>query len=213
MIPVPASFSPLPVRFPGWTAVLLVIYLLAGCGRTTSPAYYLMPSLTDAAPPPVASSGGGPYIGVGPVELADYLDRPQIVTRAADGRVDLAEFHKWAGDLKQRLPVVLADNLSVILGTDRILVFPWKSAIPVRYQVTVNITRMDALPPSEAILTARWAVLDQDGRRLRVMRTSDIRVPIAGEGVSAIVMAQGRALERLSRDIAAVLTELSSKRK
>lgn len=212
---VPARFSRV-ARIGSWAAVPLALWLLAGCARTSTPDYYLMPSLADSAAPvesPATTGSDAPYIGVGPVDLADYLDRPQIVTRSGQGRVDLAEFHKWAGDLKNRLPVVLADNLSVILGTDRVLMFPWKSVIPVRFQVTVSITRLDALPSSEAILAARWAVLDQDGRRLRTTRTSDIRVPITGEGFPAIVAAQGKALERLSRDIAAVLTELSSKRK
>ena len=62
-----------------WIACVLAAALL-GCapiGGTTPPSrFYLLTSLE--APPPRTN---GPGLGVGPVRIAEYLDRPQIVTR------------------------------------------------------------------------------------------------------------------------------------
>ena len=68
-------------------------------------SYYL---LTPEGPAP---SGGGRGIGVGPVSLAAYLDRPNLVFREGSNRFAVAESHRWAGDLEDNISSVLAANL------------------------------------------------------------------------------------------------------
>ena len=70
-----------------------------------SKQYYL---LTPEGPAP---SGGGRGIGVGPVSVAAYLDRPNLVFHENGNRLAVAESHRWAGDLEDNIASVLAANL------------------------------------------------------------------------------------------------------
>ena len=45
--------------------------------------------------------------------------------RVAQNRFDLSENDRWAEPLDENLTRVLAKNLSVLLRTDRIVVYPW----------------------------------------------------------------------------------------
>ena len=57
-------------------------------------------------------------LGVGPVRLPGYLDRREIVTRVAQSRFDVSENDRWAEPLDENFTHVLAQNLSVLLGSD-----------------------------------------------------------------------------------------------
>ena len=76
---------------------------------------------------------------MGPVLLPAHLDRPQIVTRASENRLVLAEFHKWGEPLNTNFARVLAEDLAVLLATERVAVFPWRRAVPVDYQLEVRV--------------------------------------------------------------------------
>ena len=96
---------------PACVLALLGVALLAlsGCASSPPTRLYVVPSLTDTATaPPLA-----PHdltLGVGPVTLPPYLDRPQIVTRAGRARLILAEFDQWAAPLQDTVARVLAEN-------------------------------------------------------------------------------------------------------
>src|SRR5262249_61315866 len=101
-----------------------------------------------------AVAGGRPLAaGVGPVSLASYLDRPQIVTRPAADKIDLAEFDQWGEPLRDGVSRVLAEDLARQMPSAKISVFPWRGVEQIRYQVVVNVTRLDG--PSGGDLTLR----------------------------------------------------------
>ncbi|GAB6190600.1 PqiC family protein [Desulfocastanea catecholica] len=59
-----------------------------------------------------------------PVEIPDYLNRPEIMTRKGRNTVELAEFNRWAGSFKESITAVLAENLGLLLGSDLVYVPP-----------------------------------------------------------------------------------------
>ncbi len=99
-------------------------------------------------------------LGIGPVSLAGYLDRPQIVTRPATDKIDLGEFDQWGEPLRDGISRVLAEDLSRQLPSARIAVFPWRGLDAVRYQVLVDVTRFDGPAGGDTALEARWRILD-----------------------------------------------------
>jgi len=62
--------------------------MAAGCLGGTVPTRFYVLAAVDG---PVVSGDRALSVGAGPVNLAGYLDRPQIVTRPAADKVDLAE--------------------------------------------------------------------------------------------------------------------------
>jgi len=137
-------------------------------------------------------------VGVGPVSLPAYLDRPQLVIRSAPDRIDVTEFAQWGEPLHGAVMRVVTINLARLLPNSRIVTFPWRNTQAVRYQVVLDIGQMDGPADGSIALDARWRVLDRSGRELAV-RVSRLREP-GTAGTTAAAMS--RALGALSRDIA-----------
>ena len=184
-----------------------------GCARTQPSRFYALtsiPEITNADPENL--SVNGKTIGVGPVEIPSYLDRPQIVTLRGPHQIHMAEFDRWAGTLKENINSVIAQNLSTLLSGDQVYVFPWRSVKPFDYQITVRIIHFDAVQGEMVNLDARWVISEQEGRHMLLEQGSQIRIPFSGKGYENIVSAQSQALGELSREIAAAIQGFSQKK-
>ena len=187
---------------------LLSLLLLCGCA-SKSPNYYVLHSLQSEAPGvKMARAESDLTIGVGPIKIPEYLDRPQMATRSTPNSLQFAEFDKWAEPLEKNLTRVLAENLSILLSTDRVVVFPWAGSMHVLYQVTVDVSQMEYTPDGKAVLVAGWSVFGNNGEKLLEIKRSRIIVPVQSTGFEAIASAQSRAVGDMSREIAACIESL-----
>jgi len=190
-------------RRPLIVLALVGALLAAGCfgGNAPTRFYVLAPGeITAVTSPPLS-------VGLGPIGLAGYLDRPQIVTRPAADKIDLAEFDQWGEPLRDGVSRVLAEDLARQMPSAKISVFPWRGVEQIRYQVVVNVTRLDGPSGGDLTLEARWRILDNAGKELTAM-TSRISEPTGAAGYSPTVSAMSRALAALSREIAQALAAL-----
>ncbi len=196
--------------------LMCVSLLLAGCLPAKGPSeptkLYVLNSLHTLDPnaQPIARIGER-IIAVGPIEMPEYTNRPQIITRSVKNEVQIGEFEKWAEPVKTLFFRVLADNLSILLDTDRVVAFPWKRATFVDYQVTVDVTRFDGNLGEDSVLRARWMIFGDDGRELLLSRHSTITEPSNGGDINALVSAKSRALAQFSREIAESIRGLSNR--
>ena len=175
---------------------------LGGC-RSQSPRFYtLSPIQEDQVISKRKSPAQNAVVGIGPVKLADYLDQSMLVTRTADNQAVKAEYDRWVGSFKDNFTNVLADNIGALLGTDRIYLYPWRVAVPIDYQVIVDVVRCDGRLNDAAWLEARWTVFAGPDKNLVKMSRSSIREPVRGEDYAALVAAQSRAVAQLSQEIA-----------
>lgn len=183
----------------------LLICLFMGCvgGSSQKSVYYVLtasqtlPSLQNSIP----EMG----IGVGPVKLPGFLDRPEIVTRQDENHLIVNEFHRWGDSLESQINHVLAENLSARLDTLNVVIYPWKRPLAPKYQLYVDFRRFDGKPGGSVTLQAIWWVVETaDDNRLITQRSS-ITIPIGKDTFEAYVLTQNTALEKLSLEIAEVL--------
>jgi uncharacterized lipoprotein YmbA len=185
------------------------LLVVSGCANTPPTRFYVLPTLTNADTAPGTSAVKRDItIGVGPVTLPPYLDRPQIVTRASRARLDLAEFDQWAAPLHDDVSRVLAENLSRLIPTDYVVLAPWPRTTLIDYQVTVEVTRFDGGVGNEVVLAARWTIVNADGKEL-LMRKSRFQAAAAAQDYEAMVTAMSRTLDALSREISATILTLA----
>ena len=191
-------------RRPLIALALASALLAAGClgGNAPTRLYILAPAEMAAVATP-----GALTVGLGPVGLAGYLDRPQIVTRPAADKIDIGEFDQWGEPLRDGISRVLAEDLARQMPSARISIFPWRGLEPIRYQVVMDVTRFDGPAGGDLALEARWRILDGAGKEIAVKATR-LSEPTGGAGYSATVSAMSRALAALSRDIARALAAL-----
>ncbi len=188
--------------------LLLSLLLLWGCASKAS-NYYVLHSLQGEAPDVKTTRAQNDLtIGVGPIKISEYLDRPQMAARPTPYSLQFAEFDKWAEPLDKNLASVIAENLSILLSTDRVVVFPWAGSVHVLYQVTVDVAQMEYTPDGKALLAAGWSVFGNDGGKLLAIKRSRIIVPVESAGFEAIASAQSRAVGEMSREIAACIESL-----
>ncbi|QFY43536.1 membrane integrity-associated transporter subunit PqiC [Candidatus Methylospira mobilis] len=182
------------------------LLLLSGCS-SPEPHYYVLADSATAAQrnesAPTDSS-----VGVGPVEIPEYLDRPQIVTRSGQNELQLAEFDRWAGPLKDNVTQVLAENLRAQLPGNRVAVYPWKRAAGIDYQVTVKILRFDRSVDGDSVLNVHWAILSGDGVKELAAHDAHYTERPAGSGNRDTVAAMNRTLEYFSSDVSHAINML-----
>ena len=183
-------------------AALAAGLALASCADSQPTRYYTLAALPAAPDAALPATPRALTVGVGPVTLPPYLDRPQLVTRDGSNRVVLADIDSWAEPLDGLFSRVLAENLAVLLRTDDVLLLPQRRLIPLDYQVEVDVTRFDVDTSGNAVLDARWWVLDQDGERLLRNGHSTITEPNQTGDHTAAAAALSRALGTMSNEIA-----------
>ena len=169
-------------------------------GRRDSPAteHYVLSPVVEAPPGGTVSLTAPLVIGVGPVNLPVYLDRPQMVVRRAPDVIEVVELKQWGEPLRDGVTRVLAINLAHLLPDSVVIAFPWRSTEKVGRQVIVDVVQMDGPAGGVIVLDARWRVLDRSGSEVAAS-ISRLREPAGAGGTAAAV---SRALGLLSRDIA-----------
>ena len=145
------------------------------------------------------------------MKIPQYLKRPQIVTRTSRNELEMAEFDKWAEPLEENFSRVLAENLAILLATDRIFSYPWKRDTPVDYQVAVEVSRFDAEARGNALLRGRWTLFGGPNQDVLLIRSMNFTEPTPKEDYRALVEALSRILEDLSREIAEAIKTLVEK--
>lgn len=184
----------------------LAVVVSSGCGRSRPSTFYTLSSLNETPASVPAETGGRPLlIGIGPIELPQYVDRPQIVTRVSPNRLALAEFNRWAEPLPRGFSRVLVENLSILLGTERITLYARKNPTPPDFQITLNVTKFDGTPGGNVSLVARWSVVDKNGRDVAPMTKSSINLATSTGDYEGLAAAMSQAIAELSREIAAAI--------
>jgi uncharacterized lipoprotein YmbA len=171
-------------------------------GCTTSPNARFF---TLAPQPAAAASAGRPpaTVAVKPVELAKYLDRPQIVRHSNAYELQFGDIERWGEEMRDMVTRVLIENLSLRLPRSQVVGASGSLTIRADVTVEVDITRFDADENGKVFLDARSAV-QRDGRRPSLW-SDRITVQPASPSVSDLVAAMSDALGQLSGRIAQVL--------
>jgi hypothetical protein len=182
-----------------------------GCGTSQPSHFYLLRALSPTSASDLSETKQSRLsIGLGPVTFPEYLNRPQIVTKAGAHEVELAEFHKWAEPLKENVANVLQENLSALLSTDRIVQHPWKRPSLLDYQLSLDVIQFDGTKSQEAVLKVRWTLVGEEGESRLIEKTSHFTEPVVGLDYEDFVQAMSRTLDSLSKEIADAIKGLPS---
>jgi uncharacterized protein len=187
------------------TGLGICLLLLVGCASSPTTRHYVLSPLTDGSKVPEESCIN---IGVGPIKLPEYVNRPQIVTRTSPNELSLSSFDVWAEPLTDSVPRMLAENLSRLVCTKEVVLFPWRPSLTPEYRVEVELLQLDGTLGSTVSLEAWWSVAYGGDKKARLTRKTTYSEPAADKGYDALVQAHSRALAALSRDIAGALKEL-----
>ena len=193
-----------------FSLLAFVFLFVLGCVSSSPPRLYTLSSIQkgDKELKGLASEQSL-IVSVGPITFPEYLDRAEIITRSSDNKVALSEFDLWAGSLKEDFSRVLAENLSILLSTERVIVYPRLGSASANYQITMDVIRFDGSLGRDVSLIARWAIIKGKEKKSVFFHKSTIVEPSGTQGYEAMIEAHNHALEKLSREIAEVIKTFS----
>jgi hypothetical protein len=151
----------------------LIILGVYGCGQRSKPAtFYLLSPLSETETK--AAGKQKAYepvkIAVGPVQLAPYLKRKQLLVRSGEHKLIIKEFSRWGEPLQDNLQRVLVENLSLLLSTPHIYEYDHCFGKG-DFQVIVDVNRFDVSDSGQAVLSAFWSINDSKSKRLLRKKT------------------------------------------
>lgn len=183
------------LRFPG-ILLLAGVLGLAGCARYQQPPLYQL----DAGDMHVPTTDKGLAVLIGPVAVADYLQRDVLLQRQADGSLTAADDGRWAGNLAEDIDQQLLRQLASRLDSQRLVLAPATAGFVPQVRLGLSITRLDSGPSRPAVLEAQWRLAGADGKLLdgRLVRLEE---PHSGTIVDQ-VRAQSLVVQQLAEQLA-----------
>lgn len=190
------------------TATFISGCTLLGGVQSTPTAYFLLTAATDRPAESEPRPLTGLVVGIGPVTVPDYLDRPQIVTRFSENRLMTDDFALWAEPFKTNVSRVVAENVAFLSAADDVLLFPWRTSLRVDRQVAIDVIHFERKVNGPVILSAQWTIDGAGGQEGHSICKETIVEAVAGGGYDSMAAAMSRALEALSHRIVCGLSNL-----
>ena len=193
--------APIPAR---GIAMIVAVAWLAACGTSPPTRYW---ALSEPAAPAIEKSGHT-LVALGPMMLADYLERPQIVVRARDQRLQVAEYDRWAEMPDRAIARWLARDLDAKLAAATV-VDATMPASPAAYRIRGQIAQWDVDASANAVLVVQWEIVGRDGKPVVAMRSSRYATPIASvKDYAEVVRGLNATLAAFADEIAAALSRV-----
>ncbi|WP_374979118.1 PqiC family protein [Pseudomonas solani] len=184
-------------------ALLTSLLGLGGCVHNAPVPMYQLDSGTAELP----DQSAGMAVLLGPVSVADYLQRETLLQRQPDGSLTASTDGRWAGSLAGDIDQLLLRQLSWRLDSQRLVLAPANPGFTPEIQVLLSISRLDSGPQRPAVLEAQWRVLDKAGQ-LRDSRLVRLEQPHSGTAADQ-VRAQSQLLQQLAEQLAGAVKPLS----
>ncbi len=191
---------------------LSLAVLTVACSSVPPPKLYVLnAAAVPAGPTPVR----GPSIGVAAAAVPEYLDRAEIVSRTRTNEILLSPDARWAEGLAVNAQRVLAENLSRLLASDRVVMLPTRTGARVEIEVFVELMACEIDADGQAVLAGRWSVVDADSKRelagARFSLTEPTGTPGGAPNYAAAAAALSRAFAAVSQNVAAALAQIPAK--
>ncbi len=140
-------------------------------------------------------------MGVGPIDIPGYIDRPQIVTKTESAELHLAEFDRWAEPMGAMFTRTLAENIKAITGSHLIHSYPWLSNVGLAYRVSAKVIKFENNANGDALLVVHWQLTQKsEASKLKTMH-SEFKANASDASYSARVAALNDTLAQLAHEI------------
>jgi len=125
-----------------------------------TPRFYMLSALNENRVSKKINIAPGVLIGVGPVKVPEYLNRPQMVTMNSQGVLKFDEFDRWGESLDQGLARLIREDLTRMLPAAKLTLYPWNPSMGVKYQVTIEVVQLDSQLDGDMHLVVQWVIID-----------------------------------------------------
>jgi len=190
------------------------VLLLSGCISlpnspiSPTPRFYMLSAIDETQVSKKINITPGVIIGVGPVKIPEYLNRPQMVTKDKDGILKFDEFDRWGESLDAGVAHLIREDLTVMLSKAQLTLYPWAPTTSVKYQVVAEIVQLDSELDKNMFLAVQWMVIDVQNAKTVIIKRFEFRQPIIPQNYSGLAKTLSMACASLSGQISQELAML-----
>jgi uncharacterized lipoprotein YmbA len=202
--------------------------LVSACATAPPPRLYVLSSLTSPSTEPrqlalaatPESPSGAPAaqrraamttIGIVPITVAEYLDRPEIIVRRTPNELQILENDRWAEPVGTTATRALVENLGVLLSQSRVSSLPLRGTQRATYELSLDLTTFEVDEGGAAVLAGDWTLIDPATGVARAGGRLNKSIAVGREaGGDAIAAAMSRNLVEASQDIAREIAAVST---
>ena len=190
--------------------ICIISIILNGCATSQPSRFYVLnvlerPQMENSQ---ACKNESIITIGINPIDLPRYLDRPQIMTRVNDNEYKLSELNLWAEPLKNSIPRIIAKNLNTLLCADTVI-FPWSGLKQFDYRLSAVVVRLDGTLDGQALLEVQWSISDERAQKILISKNSQYSEPIRSQDYHALAYAYSRVFSAFSQEIADTFKSIS----
>lgn len=190
-----------------WITIMAMAWCVGCYGAAGPTAYYTLQSVAMDEDIGLQQPATRLVIGVGPLELPEYLNRQPLVTRIGPNRVMVNDRHRWAGSLQSEILRVLADDLLLQTKAAQVVVFPWGHHVEPDLQFRIKILAFEGQSDGRVQLKAAWTLTPAHSSQPAVHRVTTLQENCDSPGFEDVAAAMGLALGRLSREMALAVSK------
>lgn len=189
----------------GISFIILSVFGFAGClsvSNSPEARFYALTPVEDSQGIEKYNIPSDIIIGFGPLSIPEYLSRPQIVTMDKDNLLEFSQFDRWGESLDSALDSLISRDLEVLLSGAVVESYPWNPAIPVKYQVIVEVTALEIRMDREMFLAAQWSLIDAANGKMLSIKKAEFRDPVEPRNYFGIARTLSRQTALLAGQIA-----------
>jgi len=175
------------------------------CQHSPRKNYYYIDSMIEPGKLQNIANENLQLIGIGPVDVAEYLTRSQIIDNQTDNTLTLSENAYWAEPLDKSIARAVALNLTKMNPSRSFVNFPWRSDTKPHYSLRLHINELSR-SGKNANINANWELIDNDARKL-ILRRNFLHSLPAESGAKGLAATYSQLLVDLSREVDAALNQ------
>ena len=188
--------------------IISLSLILIGCvsiPNSPTPRFYALSTVDGKNEIKKINTVSDLIIGVGPVKIPEYQDRPQIVTKDKEGMLKFDEFNRWGESLDHGVTRLIREDLSVLLPKAKLIVYPSNPLVAVKYQVALEVIDLDSELDGDMSFVVQWTVIDVQNSKVVMMKRSEFRTAISPQNYFGLANTLSKACASLSSQIAEAL--------
>ncbi len=153
-----------------------------------------------------ASSNIIQVIGIGPIEIPEYLSRSQIIDNQTNNTLVMANNAYWAEPLDKSIARVISLNLIHMNNARSFVDFPWRNDSKPRYSIRLHIDDLSRAGKNVKI-NATWELMD-NGNKSNLLRKNFTHSTTADSGAKALALAYSKLLANLAEEMNTELNKI-----
>ncbi len=170
----------------------LTLLMLAGCGASPEPDYYVLAAVPGTAQADVATS-----VKVVRPSVPDYLDRPEIVRQSGAYRVDIDDRRHWAAPLDEMVERILTEDLRQRLPSSEIVSGRDDTIAASRMTVELSVENFNGTDDG-ALLKAQISVQDKMACDAQKRESIPYRATVSSSDIGALSNLIGQLADRMT---------------